>query len=178
MRATSTANVQTFDCGGAKAFPGVGATPMVYSLAFDVYPVQVDKTTKSDLVAGVFELQDSTGSLWSVQFELTWDTGRGLLGAFLSEDSQLTDGGEIFHQTSASPLPLNAWTRVTLALTVGAQNLPQSATLSYGGAVVASGLMHPTTTNPQMSVYVGYTYVGPANAAWSMLYDNVTVYAK
>jgi hypothetical protein len=159
-------------------FPGVGATPTVYTYSFDVYPAQVDETTKSDAVVAVIQLSDSIGTLWGVQFELSWDTSRGLLGVFLSEDTEFPDGGESFHQTPATPLPLATWTRVTLALTVGANNVPQTASLFYNGSVVATGTMHPTTTNGTVDFLLGYSYVGPGNGVWSLLYDNVTFSAK
>jgi hypothetical protein len=180
MNAMSKASMQTFDCGGIKTFPGQGAAGATYKLAFDVQPLTADYSAQSDAVAAVIRLTDPDGTLWALQFEPVWDTTSGVLSVQLSEDTQFADGApERFNYTVASAdLPFAAWTRVTLQLTVGPQNVPQTAQLFFGTTMIAAATLHPTTTNPTLSLLLGFSYVGPQNAAWSMLYDNVTFSAN
>jgi hypothetical protein len=181
MSATSQQSMQTFNCGGIKVFPGPigGLTGTTYKLAFDVRPLSVDTSAQSDTVAAVIRLTDSAGTLWALQFEPMWDTTNGVLSVDLSEDTEFVDGGEQFQHTIASgDLPLSTFTRVTLSLTVGPQNVPQTAQLFFGGVMVAAANLHPTTSNPTVSFLLGFSYVGPQNAPWSMLYDNVTFSAN
>jgi hypothetical protein len=179
MNATSTTNVQTFNCGGLKVFPGLGATATSYMLSFDIDPLTVDKSNASDAVVAVIQLSDTTGAIWSLQFEPVWDSANHHLSVYLSEDGETVDAGEQFHSTIASAsLPMTAWTRVSLALTVGPQNVPQTGQLFFNGTMIAAANLHPATTNPTVSVVLGYSYVAPNNASWSMLYDNVTFSAQ
>jgi hypothetical protein len=179
MAAVSKTGLHTAACDGVKAFPAFGATPTTYTFAFDINPVAVDQSNSSDAVAAAIQLIDTAGVSWWLQFDLAWDTTGGLLAPSLDEVSDLTDGGETYYpNASAAPLPMNQWTRVTMTLTVGAHNVPQSATLSLGALQVASGTLHPTTTNPTVSLEIGYSYVAAGNASWSMLYDNVTFAAN
>jgi hypothetical protein len=181
MNATSKQSMPTFNCGGIKSFPGQNGslTGTTYNLSFDVQPLTVDKSASSDLVGAAIQLADAAGNTWFLQFEPTWDPGIGALTVYLSELAEFSDGGEVPRETIASAyLPLGAWTRVTLQLTVGPQNVPQTAQLFFGGTMVAGANLHPATTNPALSIIVGYSYVGPGNAPWSMLYDNVTFSAN
>jgi hypothetical protein len=179
MSAVSTPGFTTAGCEGVKAFPSLGVTPTTYTLAFDVYPAQVDHSNSSEAVAAAIGLIDSAGVYWWLQFDLTWVTSPGELIPNLDEVSDLLDGGEpVYTNSSVSPLPLNQWTRVTMTLTVGAHNVPQSGTLSLGPSQVVSAALHPTTTNPTVSLDLGYSYVAPGNTSWSILYDNVTFAAN
>jgi hypothetical protein len=179
MSAVSNASLTTAGCEGVKTFPSLGATPTTYTLAFDVYPVQVDHSNNSEAVAAAISLIDGAGVYWWLQFDLTWATSPGLLMPNLDEVSDLLDGGEpVFTNSSSTPLPMSQWTRVTMTLTVGAHNVPQSATLSLGSSRVVSATLHPTTTNPTVALELGYSYVAPGNTSWSILYDNVTFAAN
>ncbi len=179
MSAASTAGMQTFNCGATKAYPGLGVAPTTYTLAFDVYVAQADEGNASDAVAAVIVLRDAAGNMWSLQFELTWDTAAHDLGVVLSEDAEFPDGGEAFHETNTFvPLPLATWTRITLQAVMGAQNVPHTGNLFMAGTLVATAALHPTTTNPTLDFTLGYTYIGPQNGSWSLLYDDLTFDAK
>jgi hypothetical protein len=179
MSASSRLMTQTFDCGGIKAFPGQGAAGATYKLAFDVAPMSADYSAKSDAVVAVVRLSDNGGTIWSLQFELVWDTPSGTLSALLSEDAEFADGGETYHQTVASAaLPLSRWTRVTLGLTVGPQNVPQTGQLYFGTSMVAAANLHPSTADPTVSFLLGFSYVAPQNSLWQVLYDDVTFSAN
>jgi hypothetical protein len=180
MSAISTANLHTSNCDGVKAFPTLGATATTYTLSFDINPAQVDRSSASDAVAASIQLADTTGVYWWLQLDLAWDAAGGLLMPSLDEVSDLLDGGEnYFPHNSSAPLPMNQWTRVTMTLTVGAHNVPQSATLLLGSLQIASAAtLHPTTSNPTVALMIGYSYVAVANASWSTFYDNVTFAAN
>jgi hypothetical protein len=179
MNATSTANVQTYNCGGLKTFPGQGAAATSYMLSFDIDPLTVDKSNVSDAVVAVIELIDAAGAIWSLQLEPVWDGANHHLSVYLSEDGETVDAGEQFHSTIAgATLPLTSWTRVSLELTVGPRNVTQTGQLFFNGTMIAAANLHPATTNPTVSFLLGYSYVAPNNASWSMLYDNVTFAAK
>jgi hypothetical protein len=78
----------------------------------------------------------------------------------------------------STDLPIQTWTRVTLELTVGPQNVPQTAQLFFGTSMVAVAKLHPATTNPTASFFLGFSYEGLQNVPWWMLYDNVTFSAN
>jgi hypothetical protein len=179
IQATSTAGIQTARCRAQKSFLGLGASGATYTLSFDVNPTQVDRSGTSDAVAAVIGLTDGTGTIWALQFELSWDTTNSWLGVNLSEDAELPDGGEQYHFAPAPiGLPLQAWTRVTLELTVDPQNVPRVGTLSFGTTEIVSVALHPATTNPVPGLLLGFDYVAARNSTWSVLYDNVTFAAR
>jgi hypothetical protein len=180
MSAVSENNLPSSGCEGVKAFPSLGATATTYTLAFDIYPLQADRSINSDAVAASIQLSDAAGVLWWLQFDLAWNSVDSVLTPSLDMDSDLADGGERYAQNAASaPLPMNQWSRVTMTLSVGAHNVPQSATLSLGSRQVAStSTLLQTTSNPTVALTIGYSYVSTGNASWSMLYDNVTFAAN
>jgi hypothetical protein len=179
MSAMTQGSMQTLYCGASKAFPGQGASGATYKLAFDLQPVQADYSANSDAVVAAIRLSDAAGTVWSLQVEPAWDTTNGALTVYLSEDTELPDGGEHYYQTIASTdLPLQMWTRVTLELTVGPQNVPQTAQLFFGTSMIAAANLHPSTTNPTASFFLGFSYVPANNVPWWMLYDNVTFSAN
>jgi hypothetical protein len=179
LNPASASGAQAARCRATRALPGAGANGGTYTLSFDVYPTQVDRTNTSDAVVAVVGLSDATGTIWSLQFELAWDKTNNWLGVNLSEDATLPDGGEQYHTTPAAiPLPLQTWTRVSLQLTVDPQNVPTVGTLSFGPTKLATATLHPATTNPTMSLILGFDYLASGNATWSILYDNVTFTAQ
>jgi hypothetical protein len=173
MLVTTTGGATQVDSAGYRAFPGVSTATGVFTFTFDVRVATADQTSKSDVVLAAFQQYDSFGTYWDLQLEMIWSSASSSLQVYLSENSELGDGGSQYHSAVASKkLALDTWVRVTLEATFTGGT--SAARMLFDGTQVATAPLHVTTVNGTPELILGTAYVQSGNASWSARYDDVT----
>jgi hypothetical protein len=169
----------TVDVAAYKAFAALAATPAVFTFSLDLRVDLYDSSRSSDAVLCAFVLKDAAGTVWSLQLAATYD-GTNLSVDF-AEDAVPSGGGpEVYASHPASKtLPLAAWTRVTMEVTLHETNGPAAATrntarLLFGSVEVANVALHVLAVDGTPEIVVGYEWITPPSPPWSSLYDDVT----
>ena len=174
MLVASEANQPSIDLCGYKSFTTSPSPGQELVLAFDLYVVAADTVTaSSDAILAAIELIDSQGDRWALQFEVS-SGDAGTLGVNLSENaSQIGDAAKSVYTPHpvAAPLPIGAWTRVTIGVTVGTQ---YSASLQFGNTNFAVAVSPYVMAGALPEILVGGAFAERSPQGWSVGYDDVT----
>jgi hypothetical protein len=165
------------DLAGYQLFVAKTGVAGTYTLAFDVRVDQVDKSNTSDVVLAEIQFVDSGNTVWDLQFEIGYDQPSGQLAVWLSENTNPGDGGpgQYMSHGFSTLMSIGAWTRVSMGLTLpngaGGQG---TGTLSFGGTLLGSTVVHVQTTSGTPMIVIGGSYASRSQSGWTVVYDDVT----
>ena len=163
------ASVTAIDVAGYKSFTAKQGVAGTATATFDIRIDTADESSASDAILGAIQLWNGS-AYWDLELEVFYASSTGDFTVSMSED------GTSYVQHAVTPhLPMHAWTRVTLGITLPAgSGGSTTATMAFNGTNVASDTVHVSTSDPIPEILIGTTYATPSSGGWSVAYDNVT----
>jgi hypothetical protein len=169
------------DLAGYQKFQSQTAKSGTFTLGFDLRVDQADQTSSSDAVLGAIQFFDASGTYWTLQVEVYYQSASGELAVDVAENTIPGDGGPDHYRAHpfGAPLPLAAWTHVALQLVLpsGAGG-PGTGTLTIGSTMAGSAAVQVDTVGGTPEVLVGGLYANQSASGWTMYYDDITFAAQ